>query len=99
MSAADVVCRLTLGSRIAPLAIMGSAVRPGTRSRRASGVAQRSSKLAPDPHRTEPKVGGYRGDAGGLPAPLTPNCQLVALDIAPVYRRSMVRPEELRNHG
>jgi hypothetical protein len=40
----------------------------------AYGVPPGSPTL--DPHRTDPKVGSYRGDAGGLPVRLTRNRQL-----------------------
>jgi hypothetical protein len=55
-----------LGFRIAPLAIMGSAVRHGTRQGRPPAVA-RDRFATLDPHRTEPKVGSYRGDAEDWP--------------------------------
>jgi hypothetical protein len=69
LSAAEAVCCLTVGSRVAPLAIMGSAVRPDTRQgslRRRSDRA--SSRL--DPRRTDPEVGSYRGDAQNGPPKL-----------------------------
>jgi hypothetical protein len=63
------VCQLTvdLGLRIAPLAIMGSAVRHGTRQGRPPAVASDQASSALDPHRTEPWVGSYRDDAEGRP--------------------------------
>jgi hypothetical protein len=43
--------------------------RSGTaRVKSACGVASDRASSTLDPHRTEPKVGSYRGDAGGLPA-------------------------------
>ncbi|MDX6248940.1 MAG: hypothetical protein QOF10_2300 [Kribbellaceae bacterium] len=71
-------CRLILSYRIAPLAIMGGTVRPGP-ARVKGGLRRRSAieEARPwDPHRTKPKVGSYRGDAGGLPAALTRSRQL-----------------------
>jgi hypothetical protein len=63
------------GLRIAPTAIMGSAVRHGTRQGRPPAVA--SDRFATlDPHRTEPKGGSYRGDAEDCGRGLTPNRQL-----------------------
>jgi hypothetical protein len=50
------------GLRIAPLAIMGSAVRHGTRQGRPPAVASDRASSTLDPHRTEPEVGSYRGD-------------------------------------
>src|SRR3954452_16779598 len=52
--------------------------RSGTaRVKGACGVPPGSPTL--DPHRTEPEVGSYRGDAGGLPARLTRNRQRSAV--------------------
>jgi hypothetical protein len=69
LSAAEAVCCLTVGSRVAPLAIMGSAVRPDTRQGSLRCRSDRASSRL-DPRRTDPEVGGYRGDAQNGPPKL-----------------------------
>jgi hypothetical protein len=52
-----------------PLAIIDREVRSGpARVSGASGVASDRASSTLDPHRPEPKVGSYRGDAERLPA-------------------------------
>ncbi|TCN41023.1 hypothetical protein EV644_105309 [Kribbella orskensis] len=65
MSAAEVVCHLTVGSRIAPLAMMGSAVRPGTRQgrlRRRSAIEQARPLTRTDPNLRSAAIGAMRED-------------------------------------
>ena len=66
--AVDACFRLIVGYRIAPLAIMEKCgpARHASRAPPASLRDRASSTL--DPHRSEPKVGSYRGDAEDCPS-------------------------------